>query len=299
MSHLSTRNRPRAVILAAACTLMGAGVAVVGTRMVAASGAATPSVFVPLSPDRLLDTRSGVGGSTLTANGILTLPIVGTAGIPQSATAVQLNVTVTGGTASSYLTVWPSDQARPEASSLNWADAAAHPNAVTATIGADGAIKFYNFAGNVDVIADVAGYYLPGGGGGTPAPQGPQGPVGPQGATGATGATGAQGATGPAGSAKGWATVNSNGTIYASGGVTWTITHAATGTYCLQTTPNILSQGGPIFVTRIGTDGSSDGQVQVNPRMWGTNCNPYGGYTVSTTNAANAAADGQFMVAVL
>ena len=43
-----------------------------------------------------------------------------TNGIPAGAKAVSLNVTVVGGTTSSYLTVWPTGDARPTASSLNW-----------------------------------------------------------------------------------------------------------------------------------------------------------------------------------
>jgi hypothetical protein len=73
-----------------------------------------------------------------------------------------LNVTVVNATASSFLTVWPSDEGRPLASSLNWvAGAPATPNKVDVKLSADGKISLFNLAGTVDVLADVVGYYSP------------------------------------------------------------------------------------------------------------------------------------------
>lgn len=79
------------------------------------------------------------------------------------------------------------------ASNLNWqAGQAPTPNAVTASLSADGALAFYNLAGTVDVLVDIVGYYEPAAAGGA-------GPAGPRGATGPAGPAGATGATGPAG----------------------------------------------------------------------------------------------------
>ena len=50
---------------------------------------------------------------------------------------------------------------------------------ITSALGADGRLNLYNAYGDVDLIADVAGYLLPAGAaGGVPGPQGPQGPPG-------------------------------------------------------------------------------------------------------------------------
>jgi len=83
----------------------------------------------------------------------------GVSGVPASADAVVLNVTVTETTASSFLTIWPAGQTRPTVSSLNWTQGRTIPNAVTVKLGAGGKISIFNLFGKVDVIADVAGYY--------------------------------------------------------------------------------------------------------------------------------------------
>ena len=50
---------------------------------------------------------------------------------------------------------------------------------VTAQLGAGGALAIFNDQANVHLVADVAGYLVPGNG--APGPQGPQGPAGPAG----------------------------------------------------------------------------------------------------------------------
>ena len=49
----------------------------------------------------------------------------------------------------------------PLVSNLNVPSAAAIPNLVVVPIGAGGMIDFYNKVGNVNLIADIAGYYSP------------------------------------------------------------------------------------------------------------------------------------------
>ena len=61
-----------------------------------------------------------------------------------------------------FLTMWPTGQTRPTASSLNWSAGITIPNAVTVKLGTAGKISMFNLAGNVNVIADVAGYYKSG-----------------------------------------------------------------------------------------------------------------------------------------
>jgi hypothetical protein len=85
--------------------------------------------------------------------------VAGAGGIPSGAAAALLNVTATATTAASYLTVWPAGQAAPLASSLNWAPGATIANSVTTKLSATGRISIKNAAGNVDVIADTAGWY--------------------------------------------------------------------------------------------------------------------------------------------
>jgi hypothetical protein len=117
------------------------------------------STFVPLSPARLLDTRST--GGPIGAGATRNLAIAGATGVPvpSSATAVVLNVTVTGPTGPSYVTVWPAGQTRPTASNLNFTKGQTVPNLVTVQVGSAGRVSFFNNAGSVQVIVDVAGYF--------------------------------------------------------------------------------------------------------------------------------------------
>jgi YVTN family beta-propeller protein len=126
------------------------------------------TAFVPITPCRLLDTRStdnvGPRSTPLGASEVYTATVRGTNGnctIPTDAVGVVMNVVAVNATASSYLTVFPADVTRPLASNLNWvARQAPTPNAVTADLSADGRISFYNLTGQVDIAADVVGYYV-------------------------------------------------------------------------------------------------------------------------------------------
>ena len=152
---------------AAVAVILGAGVV-----MPSASAAVTTgnrSVFVPIAPCRLFDTRPGsdvnVGprATPIAPGEAYTQQVTGTSGhcvIPTDATAISMNVTAVGGTASSFLTVYPADAARPQASNLNWtAGAAPTPNKVDVKLSGTGAINLFNLAGTVDVLADAVGYY--------------------------------------------------------------------------------------------------------------------------------------------
>ncbi len=114
--------------------------------------------YHPLTPSRILDTRSGSG--PLGASSAIALQVTGRGGVPATGVgAVVMNVTVTGPTAMSYLTVFPDGEAMPLASNLNFAAGDTVPNLVTAKLGAGGRVDFFNAAGSVQVIADVAGWY--------------------------------------------------------------------------------------------------------------------------------------------
>ncbi|GAA3437354.1 S53 family peptidase [Kutzneria kofuensis] len=116
------------------------------------------SAYTPVAPARLMDTRTD--GTTLHSNGTRQLKVAGLGGVPATgATAVVLNVTVTNPSASSFLTVYPDGQPRPISSNLNYTAGVTVPNLVTVRVGDNGIVDFYNLSGNVDVVADVFGYY--------------------------------------------------------------------------------------------------------------------------------------------
>lgn len=123
------------------------------------------SNYVADGPHRILDTRNGTGGVTgpLGAGQSLPLQITGTQGVPATGvTAVVLNVTATAATESSFLTVYPDGQSVPASSDLNFLPGETRPNLVTVQVGADGKVDFYNDAGDVQVVVDLAGYYVSG-----------------------------------------------------------------------------------------------------------------------------------------
>jgi hypothetical protein len=178
----------------------------------AGQGASAGDVFVPIVPCRLLDTRDPVDGVSqmLSAVNIRVVTVTDTStgcSVPVEASAVEVNVTAVNPTAAGYLTLFPADAAVPKSSTLNWSAGQA-PLANGATVKLSSADQFSVrvSAGQVDVVVDVAGYFVPSASGsagpvGATGPAGPAGEVGPAGPVGATGPIGPVGATGPAGPA--------------------------------------------------------------------------------------------------
>ncbi len=121
-----------------------------------------PSVYIPVGPVRVLDTRDGTGGSSgpVGAGHFISLQVTGMDGVPATGvTAVVLNVTATDPTATSFISVYPDGTPQPLASNLNFTAWETIPNLVSVPVGADGKVDFYNAAGSTDLVADLAGYY--------------------------------------------------------------------------------------------------------------------------------------------
>jgi hypothetical protein len=117
--------------------------------------------YHPLQPMRLLDTRNSIGGFArpIGPSGTLTIPIAGRGGVSPTATAVVLNVTATDTTNPSYLSLYPSDVARPLVSDLNFVAGDTVPNLVTVKLSGTGEIDLFNALGTADVVVDVEGWY--------------------------------------------------------------------------------------------------------------------------------------------
>ncbi|MEU3570995.1 hypothetical protein AB0E96_21625 [Kitasatospora sp. NPDC036755] len=115
--------------------------------------------YVAMAPQRLLDTR---GGTTLRGRGVTSLKVAGTAGIPADAVAVVMNVTATNAKDTGFVTVHPAGEPAPITSNLNHTAGQTVPNAVTVQLGAGGAVELLNGSdGDLDLVADVTGYYVP------------------------------------------------------------------------------------------------------------------------------------------
>jgi plastocyanin len=117
----------------------------------------TPRAFFSLDPCRAVDTRSDV---PLAAGATRTFPIGGTCGVPATARAVSINITVASPTAAGDLRLFPGGTSQPLVSTINYrAGQTRANNAIVALgTGADLAIKCDQLTGTVHVIIDVNGY---------------------------------------------------------------------------------------------------------------------------------------------
>ncbi len=119
-------------------------------------------LFVPIQPVRIFDTRTGLGGYTSMFGPLESreVQVVGASPVPSTATAVVANVTVTQPYAAGYASVYPSGQAIPNASNLNFAAWQTAPNLTTTVLGKSGRISIFNGSGDgAHFFVDVAGYY--------------------------------------------------------------------------------------------------------------------------------------------
>jgi hypothetical protein len=125
---------------------------------------ATGDLFHPVSPARILDTRSvpqGVPSGKVQQDNEISVDVTGIGGVSGSASGVIVNTTATQGTVPSYLTVFPSGAARPLASNLNFQSFQDIPNLVIVKVGTGGNVRVYNKNGQVHGIFDAVGYFAP------------------------------------------------------------------------------------------------------------------------------------------
>jgi Fibronectin type III domain len=115
-------------------------------------------LYAPVTPTRVLDTRSGVGGVAHPvgpgAANVIAVPVA-----QAGQEAVVLNVTITNPTAAGYLTVWPDGTPQPVVSNLNFKAGQTVANRVAVKVGSSGKVDFFNAAGSVSVIADLNGSF--------------------------------------------------------------------------------------------------------------------------------------------
>jgi hypothetical protein len=128
--------------------------------------------FFPLTPCRVIDTRNqngDFGGPPLSGGVARSFPVLEAAqcNIPSSAQAYSLNFTVVPQSTLGYLTVWPSGQNQPLASTLNDRTGTIVANAAIVPAGTGGAISAYA-SDNTNLIADINGYFAAPGSGSNP-----------------------------------------------------------------------------------------------------------------------------------
>jgi hypothetical protein len=131
--------------------------------------AATPSglQLYTVTPCRVADTRSSqpftdpFGPPSLTANTYRNFPIQSSpCGIPATAKAYALNMTVVPQGPLGFLSVWPAGQPYPGVSTLNSPDGTVLANAAIVPAGTGGAITVFP-SNPTDLIIDIVGYFAP------------------------------------------------------------------------------------------------------------------------------------------
>jgi len=124
-----------------------------------------PLQFVPVTPCRIADTRNPdgpFGGPELAAASTRTFDVPQSAcGIPSTAAAYSLNVTVVPNAGLGYLTIWPAGLAQPTVSTLN-SDGRVKANATITPAGTNGGVSVY-VSDATQFILDIDGYFVPAG----------------------------------------------------------------------------------------------------------------------------------------
>jgi hypothetical protein len=115
-----------------------------------------------LPPARLLDTRDGTGAPTarVGAGQTLDLAVAGHGGVPATgAQAVVVNLTGVAPSADTHVTAWAHGDSMPPTSNLNLPAIETRAGLAIVPVGADGSISLFNNAGDIDLVADVVGWY--------------------------------------------------------------------------------------------------------------------------------------------
>src|SRR5262249_17493484 len=135
----------------------------------APASAASGLAFYKLTPCRVMDTRAGLGplgGPILTGGAARTVPMLASAcGLPPTAVAYSLNMTIVPSGAVGFLTTWPSGSPQPLVSTLNDPTGTVVANAAIVPAGTGGSIDVF-VTQSTHLLIDVNGYFAPPGAGG-------------------------------------------------------------------------------------------------------------------------------------
>lgn len=137
---------------------------IAGQTFTVTETAQTASLFIPITPCRIADTRNAVGpfgGPALPAQSSRVFIIPNSAcNIPATASAYSLNIAVVPRGLLGYLTAYPAGQPAPLVATLNSIDGRVKSNAAIVPAGPGGAIGIF-VTDATDVIIDINGYFVP------------------------------------------------------------------------------------------------------------------------------------------
>jgi len=136
---------------------------VVAVLLPSSAKAQTGFSFFPLTPCRVVDTRNpaGTNGGPALTTASRDFQIRGVCGIPTTAKAVAMNVTIVNASTNSWLTVWPSGTSKPFVSTLNYdQNSGAVANGAIVGVSTNTQdLSVANANGICHVIIDITGYY--------------------------------------------------------------------------------------------------------------------------------------------
>ncbi|HEU4673237.1 MAG TPA: hypothetical protein VFS32_10085 [Candidatus Limnocylindrales bacterium] len=125
------------------------------------------ATFTPLTPSRILDSRTGLGvPDSFVTKVHQTFQVTGEGGVPDNAVAVTGNLTVTGQTAKGHAAIGPDpEDGEPATSTLNFPEGDNRANGVAVALGTGGTLSA-TYVGTragskTDLLFDVGGVYTP------------------------------------------------------------------------------------------------------------------------------------------
>jgi RHS repeat-associated protein len=127
--------------------------------------------YNPVTQARIADTRAGSGqpymGQTLAPGGTLTVQVTGASGdnVPAGATAAVIDLEAANEQTGGFLVAYPAGATVPNTTNVNYVTNITNTKEVVVPLSSGGAISITNSqGGTTDIVVDVEGYYLAGGG---------------------------------------------------------------------------------------------------------------------------------------
>lgn len=116
------------------------------------------SQLTPVTPNRVLDTRHGIGGYSRIAGGQqAVVQIAGTSGVPHGATAAMVNITAVGPSGTGFVTAYPCASEVPTTSNVNYVAGQVVSNSTIAALSPSGQLCVWTSA-DADILVDVTGW---------------------------------------------------------------------------------------------------------------------------------------------
>jgi glucose/arabinose dehydrogenase len=120
--------------------------------------------FFTVTPCRLVDTRNAagaLGGPAVAAGATRDFPLAGACGVPASAKALAVTVTVVGPSAAGNLRLYSADEQQPLTSTISFQPGQTRGTNAVVSLGASGGLSVFcaMSTGTVHLVLDVAGYF--------------------------------------------------------------------------------------------------------------------------------------------